>query len=239
LRYSLIIPAYNEEKLLPSTLNAINRIVEALRGEHSGEVIVVDNNSTDATAEIAEDFGAEVVFAERNCIAVARNAGASAAKGEILIFVDADTIPPKELIASTLNLAARGDCCGGGALIEFDRDDIPLPLRVFKWMWETHASISPMAAGSYIFCLKKAWEETGGFDESVYASEEVWFSMALRKWGRKRGMKFKIIDIPVVTSARKLEQYSLLRLLSVGLILTVFPWGVRNKNLCRVWYERD
>jgi hypothetical protein len=106
-------------------------------------------------------------------------------------------------------------------------------------MWEMHGTISPIAAGSYVFCLKAAWEDTGGFDETVYASEEVWFSLALRRWGRKRKMKFKIIKIPVITSARKLDQYSLARLLTVGVFLMIFPWGVKSKKLCHVWYERE
>ena len=239
MRYSVVIPAYNEEKLLGKTLSAVKEISEALSVRHPAEIIVVDNNSTDKTATIAEEMGAKVVFAERNCIAVARNAGAASAEGELLIFVDADTIPPIELIKETLRLVENGYCCGGGATLVFDRERIPLPMRIFKWLWEMHSIISPMAAGSYVFSLKEAWRDIGGFDESVYASEEVWFSLALRKWGRKRGMKFKVVNIPVTTSARKLDQYSLVKLLMVGTILTIFPWGVKSKKLCSVWYERD
>ena len=237
--YSIIIPAYNEAALIGKTLEVVNEITASIRETHVGEVIVVDNNSTDETAKIAESFGARVVFAERNCISVARNAGAAAANGELLIFLDADTIPPRALVARTIETVEEGKCCGGGAMIEFDRDDIPLPLRVFKRMWELHAKISPMAAGSYVFCLREAWRNTGGFDETLYASEEVWFSLALRKWGRSRGMSFVVLDIPVVTSARKLDQYSLARLLFVGTILMIFPWGVKFKKLCHVWYERQ
>lgn len=239
MRYSIIIPAYNEEKLLDTTLERVNEIIKDLGNGDTGELIVVDNNSTDKTAEIATAHGAKVVFAKINCIAVARNAGARAATGELLIFLDADTLPPRELIEKSLELTKTGDTCGGGSRIDFDRDKIPFSLRLFKWMWEAHGAISPIAAGSYVFCLREAWKEVGGFDETVYASEEVWFSLKLRKWGRKRKMKFLIIKIPVVTSARKLDQYSLARLLTVGIVLMIFPWGIKSKKLCHVWYERD
>ncbi|NQZ69946.1 MAG: glycosyltransferase, partial [Lentisphaeria bacterium] len=95
--YSVIIPAYNEEKLLPDTLASLKEKMSDVT-DYSGEIIVVDNNSTDATAEVAKAAGAIVVFEEHRQIARARNAGGQIAKGRYLIFLDADTLPTDGLI---------------------------------------------------------------------------------------------------------------------------------------------
>jgi hypothetical protein len=95
-----------------------------------------------------------------------------------------------------------------------------------------------MAAGSFLFCRRQAWAEVGGFDERVYASEEVWFSRQVARWGRKRGQCFVVLDIPVVTSARKLDQFSVLHMVATMLLLACCPPLVRSRRLCRIWYER-
>lgn len=237
--YSIIVPAYNEEKLLSATLSCLNDIKEQLTKDFSGEIIVVDNNSDDDTAKIAKEHHAGVVFESVNCIAKARNAGVKAAQGEYLIFVDADTIVPVELIRKSLELMKKKEICGGGTIINFDEEKMPLALRFFTWLWHFHIRFFPLAAGSYVFCLKDAWEDIGGFDEKVYASEEIWFSRALRKWGKKRKQPFKVLDIPVTTSARKMNQYSTLHMLGVIFLIMLFPWGIRSKKMCHIWYERD
>ena len=112
---SIVIPAYNEEPFLPDTLVALDAAMNEI-GER-GQVIVVDNNSTDATARVAEEHGAEVVFEPVNQISRARNAGAAAAGGKHLIFLDADTLLPAELLRTALDNLESGTCCGGGALV--------------------------------------------------------------------------------------------------------------------------
>src|SRR6476660_10128162 len=84
---SFIVPAYNEEAELPGTLRAIH---SAGIG-YECEIVLVNDGSTDATAAIGEQFGARVISIERRQIAAARNAGAKAARGDVFIFVDADT----------------------------------------------------------------------------------------------------------------------------------------------------
>ena len=128
--------------------------------------------------------------------------------------------------------------CGGGTLINFDKKEIPLSLRFFTWLWHFHIKFFPLAAGSFVFCLKEAWVEVKGFDEKVYASEEIWFSKALRKWGGERKLPFIILDIPVITSARKITQYSTTHMLAVVFMFMIYPWGIRNRKMCHIWYER-
>jgi len=88
--YSVVIPAYNEEEYLPSTLRSLDKVLRKIP-QFRGEVIVVNNGSTDRTAQIAEQYGAKVVEETNRGIGRARNRGAAMAKGETLIFLDADT----------------------------------------------------------------------------------------------------------------------------------------------------
>src|SRR3989344_6807313 len=85
ITYSLIIPAFNEEKFLPIIFESVKNQTEPF-----DEIIVVDNNSKDGTAKVARKFGARVVHESKKGIANARNAGAAAAKGEMICFSDAD-----------------------------------------------------------------------------------------------------------------------------------------------------
>src|SRR3982751_6887760 len=86
---SFVVPAYNEENELPSTLAAIHHAASG--AEQPYEIIVVNDASTDATPEIAVRAGAKVLRVDRRQIAAARNAGGRTAQGEYLFFVDADT----------------------------------------------------------------------------------------------------------------------------------------------------
>jgi glycosyltransferase involved in cell wall biosynthesis len=94
---SVVIPAYNEEKYLPATLASLTRAREfsVAKGCCPLEVHVVNNESTDLTGQIASASGAGVILERRHNIATVRNTGARAASGELLVFVDADTIVPE------------------------------------------------------------------------------------------------------------------------------------------------
>src|SRR4051812_9742310 len=99
MKVSLIIPAFNEERLIGETLSAVKIASAAFtRRGWDTELIVCDNNSTDRTNQIAQEAGARVVFEPVNQIARARNTGAAAATGEWLLFVDADSQPSPELL---------------------------------------------------------------------------------------------------------------------------------------------
>jgi glycosyltransferase involved in cell wall biosynthesis len=97
LKISIVVPAFNEEKLIERSLQSIRDASSIFSREH--EIIVCDNNSTDRTPELARAKGACVVFEPINQISRARNAGAAVAEGQWLVFVDADSFPSAELFA--------------------------------------------------------------------------------------------------------------------------------------------
>ncbi len=235
--FSVIVPAFNEENYIGKTLDSLLEAIRSPASGLTGEIIVVDNNSTDKTAEFARSRGAKVVFEKINCIARARNAGAEAASGRYIFFVDADTIVSGKLIDECLSQMEHGKACGGGADVTFDID-LPFFGKLFLLTWNTAVKIYPMAAGSFLFCRKDAWEQTGGFDNRLYASEEIHFSRELRRWGRNNGYRFVLLKIPTVTSGRKFSWYSTTRIMLSFAFFAICPFAVRSRRLCAMWYER-
>ncbi len=231
---SIVIPAFNEEALLPRTLTHLQA---SLREAGIGaRIVVTDNNSTDGTAEVAKRFGAEVVFEPINQIARARNAGAAQAGGEFLIFIDADTLVPSATLRQAVDALESGEVCAGGALV---RGETPFTgfsvFLVAFWTWLSRTR--QLAAGAFVFCRRDAFEAVGGFDESVYAGEEVWFALRLKEWGKERGMRFRLIeDPPIRTSSRKAVMFGSWQLFFQFLIV-LLPAATRFRRLCWVWYQ--
>ena len=234
--YSVIIPAYNEEEYLPETLTSLKQSMDTFR-ELKGEIVVTNNNSTDRTAAIAEKYGARVVFEEHRQISRARNAGAKEAAGKYLIFIDSDTKISQALLKKSLGALESGRYCGGGTIVEFD-GDLRFSAKCGLKIWLFLSRTFKWACGAYVFCTREAFIETGGFDERYYASEEIHFSRALRRWGRRKGKMFVILEEPIITSNRKLRWYSTRELLimNFGLLFTFKPF--QNRNACyKMWYE--
>jgi glycosyltransferase involved in cell wall biosynthesis len=231
--YSIIIPAFNEAAYLGSTLTSVKNAQSSL-AHRIGEVIVVDNNSTDNTAQIAKSLGATVVFESINQISRARNCGAKAASGKYLIFLDADTALSEQLLVKTLELLDTVEIAGGGTSLDYSGTKL-LRVKFLIWFWNLISRFRKLAAGLYLFCLKQAWEDIGGFDETVYIAEELIFSKHLKKWAKEHGKKFCILDIPIQTSLRKFYWFSYKKMV-LNLAFGFFVKG--NKDKCRVWYER-
>ncbi len=234
--YSVIIPAYNEATELPATMKAVR---EAMHEQFvPGEIIVVDNNSSDHTAGVARAHGANrVVFESVNQISRARNAGAAVARGLYFVFVDADTRIDAALLTRSLELLET-DHVGGGAVIHFE-GPIGAVGKLGISLWERISKMTRIAAGSYLFCTRSAFDAVGGFDERLYASEEVRLSRLIKKWGKSCDLRFSIIESPPArTSARKLKWYSGPQVLGWVALMVFFPLAVRWRKFCGFWYRR-
>lgn len=225
---SFIVPAHNEEQMLGPTLTAIGAAARATGCRH--ELIVVDDCSTDATAAIAERAGARVVTAGCRQIAGARNVGARAARGDIFIFVDADTTISAETVRASLRALARG-AVAGGATFQFE-GRIPWHGRMLIRTIRAGMRALRLAAGCYLFCRRDAFEAVGGFDERLYASEEIRLCRALKAHGR-----IVILRQTVQTSGRKLRTHSggdILRLISA--FLASGPGVLQSRTHLELWY---
>jgi glycosyltransferase involved in cell wall biosynthesis len=208
MKISVVVPAFNEEKLLPSSLPRVKSAMEAFaaRGWES-ELIVCDNNSTDRTAEIARGFGAKVAFEPVNQISRARNCGAAAANGDWLVFVDADSWPTRELFDAVARRIESGRVVGGGAVLRMESPDAVV--RFVTGIWNRISRVCHWAAGSFVFCETVAFRAVGGFSEQLYASEEIDLSKKLKVRARLLGRQFIIIsETGILTSDRRARMYT-------------------------------
>lgn len=234
--FACIVPAYNEQEMLPKTLPPLIEYVKSIPG-YNGRVLVVDNNSTDNTAKIAASLGADVAFEPVNHISKARNCGAAqCSDDDYLFFIDADTFVDRETIVDSLKNLDSDKICGGGCVIKMENNSATL----LTGIWSCFSRLSNLAAGAFIFCLNDAFKEIGGFNEEIYAAEDVYLSSQLKKWGHKHGrLKFKILtQHKVITSDRKLKWYSNFEVLKIFLLIGIMPWRLKDKEKMSFWYKR-
>lgn len=230
---SVVIPAYNEEEHIGACVESVQHAISAVGV--AAEIIVVDNDSTDKTAEIAAGLGCRVVAEPFRQIARARNSGARTAKGRYLVFIDADTVMAPEVLKEAVGLLMTGRVSGGGALIEFASETGFIALALLRF-WQAISRAARYAAGCFVFATAEAFMAVGGFDEKVYASEEISFSRRMRAFSARQGMKFVIINKPgIKTSARKNQNLG--SILLTMLIVSVFPFALRFRSLCFHWYN--
>lgn len=224
---SFVIPAHDEAALLGDTLAALRCAADGVDRHY--DVVVVDDASTDATADVARVHGARVLRIEARHIAAARNAGAGVAQGDVLVFVDADTCIDAGVLAAALDALRRG-AVGGGATVR---------LQSARWHERLVAALlaplfrlARIAPGCFLFCTRDAFDAVGGFDTRWYAGEDVAISRALARQGR-----FVILRQPVHTSGRKLRSHPLSEHLR---LLLRFAWRgrgmLRSREALDLWY---
>ena len=180
---SVIIPTLNEEKYLPACLESLEK--QTIKPD---EVIVVDSNSPDRTREIAKEHGCKVINKVCN-IATARNIGVKASRGDILVFLDADTVIPEGWIERSLKFLSSPKIIGYMCLPDYSG------LRGKQWLycklmrfWHVFSRIKLPISGvcAVGFAVKReAFEEVGGFDEKIDVGEDTDLEFRLRKTGKR------------------------------------------------------
>ncbi len=240
MRVSIIVPAFNEEKLLGASLTAIKAATRAwtdLGWEH--ELIVCDNNSTDRTAAIATEHGAHVVFEPINQIARARNRGASIAQGDWLLFIDADSAPSAGLFADLAAAIQTGRHLACGATLRFHHRS--LLLRFLATTWRLWSRTVRHMAGAFVAVEADAFREVDGFSAEFYAGEELDLSRRLKRLGHRRQPRQTITILaahPLDTSSRKVTLYTTRELLTVALRYLRRPrQTLRHRDAVSPWYD--
>lgn len=233
MKLSIIIPAYNEEKYLSVTLEHIVAALSLVGC--TSEIIVVDNESTDKTAEIASKFGVRIVPESVHVISRVRNAGGRAAAGDILVFVDADTRVPQELFEKILEEASDETCYGGAASVEYDEcKRWWVKYYLFGWkFWEFFFNTKQGAAQ---FCRRTAFEEVNGYDEKIFVGEDVEFYWRLTKFAQMKGARLAFIRDPKVrTSSRRFDGMKAWRIITrTNPIFVRLNW---RRSGWKDWYE--
>lgn len=223
---SFVIPAHNEERYIGPTLRSV--FASAAEVGEPFEVVVVDDASTDRTVEIAADQGARVVRVEHRQIAATRNAGARAARGDILFFVDADTLATPAAVRAGLRVVRNG--AAGGCIPRFDR---PLPpvWRVVYPALILGFRLARLTGGCFLFCSAAAFRAAGGFPDDLFASEEITFIRRL-----KRVVRFVVPGPTVITSGRKFDVLTVGRLLRLAAFWARNPTAGRSRDGLDLWY---
>jgi glycosyltransferase involved in cell wall biosynthesis len=239
MRVSVVLPAFNEEKLLPAALAAVREAASAFTARGwEWECVVCDNNSTDGTAAVARAGGATVVFEPVNQIGRARDAGARVATGDWLVFIDADSTPSSALFASIAERIASGRALGGGSTVELE-PGTPRYARFVCGLWNLWGRLAGWAAGSCVWVQAEAFRAVGGFGTEYYAGEEVFLSRRLKTLARRSGRRFVILaDHPLRTSSRKLKLYTLTEA-GRFFFRMLFTAGraAKRPDACHIWYD--
>jgi glycosyltransferase involved in cell wall biosynthesis len=204
-RYSLVIPAYNEERLLGRLLDSVDVARAAYGPADAIEVIVADNMSTDRTAQIAAQRGCRVIPAKKRVIGAVRNAGAGAARGQVLTFVDADSQVHPRTFVDIDRALATGRVVAGATGARLERWSLGIAL--------TYLTIVPIAILTrmdigVVFCRKEDFDAIGGYDETRLVAEDVVFLLALRRLGKQRRQRLaRVTTAKVIASMRKFDEF--------------------------------
>ncbi|ARO88072.1 glycosyl transferase [Nitrosospira lacus] len=238
MHLSIIIPAFNEERLIEHCLQSISASLAANdKPGFTSEIIVVDNNSTDNTANLARQAGAQVVFEPVNQIGRARNAGAAGATGDWLLFVDADSMLNPGLLADILHLIEDGKSVGCGSIVRMR--ELPWWAHRMLQLWTRISVLFRWAAGALVVCRSDAFHDVGGFNQELYAADEIGLSQQLKKWGRRRDLQFIILTRhPLETSSRKAKLYSGREMVSQILHIILHPrQSLQDRKQLPIWYD--
>jgi glycosyltransferase involved in cell wall biosynthesis len=226
---SFIVPAHNEETWIGRCVSAIRGAMEGMGEDY--EVIVVDDASSDATASIAQQHGARVIRVEHRQIAATRNVGAREARGEVLFFVDADTLVNAQVVRSALRSMREG-AVGGGCVARFE-GRLPLWWSMAYPLFVLSVRVLRLPGGCCLFCVRSVFETTGGFSEAHYAAEEAVLVSALKRHG-----KFVVLADQVVTSGRNLRAHSFWSIMRLLIRLALRgPDAFRDRRGLDLWYR--
>lgn len=194
---SIVMPVLNEEKAIEGTLLNVSRL------EGDFELIVVDGGSTDLTWEIAQKHATIVLDSPRGR-AKQMNIGAAAAKGDVLLFLHADSRLSSDALGKIEAVLDDGDVVGGA--MEFHLDDDSSSFKAISYLSNLRASISKVYPGDFgLFARKSAFDTINGFNE-IELMEDIDLCKKLSKKG-----KLVQSDAKIISSSRRMKKQGVLR----------------------------
>jgi len=206
--FSVIIPAYNEEKLIERTLSSIKN--QDYRGDL--ELIVVDNNSIDNTSKIAKKYADKVLFyGTKQGASAARNYGARTSQGDYIAFLDADSSLSENALTEAINSLSKG-FVGGTTRIIPPEDKLKAKIQTFilnKWAKYLAPIYTP-----YIYTNNENFQKSGGWDENIEFGEEIRFLRELSKFGKIAFNESSFVE----TSPRRYKKFGFFSITTKGVL---------------------
>jgi len=239
LGISLVVPAFNEERYLGRMLESAAAAVEHLVADQGveGEIIVADNSSTDRTASIASDAGVILTREPKRQIAAARNNGARLARGDILVFSDADNILSENLLTSIYKAMKTDRYVGGGVTVKMEKGSLfgNLVQTVFNIL-----SRITGYSGGVIYTQRERFFRLGGFNEHFFTNEDGLLIQELAREKKRYGLEYHTVkDAWIITSNRKFVEADVFDMLRQSRELATGKRDPRKKEDCSIWYERE
>jgi hypothetical protein len=198
-RFSVVVSALDEQADLGRSLRAIRRAAQAIRTDAEVVVVVLESNAL--LARFAAAAGAKVVTIHWPSVAMARNAGAGATTGQILLTINADRVMSPVTFAEIERLVATGCYVGGGAIQHAERHSLAIDAAMMMWRLTTY--LNGLGGGMY-WCRREDFDAIGGFDERVSTVDDLDFARRLRDHGLRTGRRFiNLRQAPVTISCRR------------------------------------
>ncbi len=200
-RFTVVVSALDEQADLGRSLRAIARAGHTIRTEPEVIVVVGNRDGDQPHARTATAAGAAVVTVRNPRVSVARNAGATAATGHILVTIDAARVMSPVAFAEIERLLATGCYIGGGAIQHVERHTLAIDVAMAMSRLTTY--LNGLGGGMY-WCRHEDFVAIGGFDERVTTVDDLDFARRLRDHGLRTGRKFvNLRQAPVTTSCRR------------------------------------
>ncbi len=236
MKFSIIIPAHNEEKYIGKCLDSIVKASETYKDQT--EVIVVLNRCTDKTEEIAKSYNCITLINNDKNLSKIRNAGAQIASGEIIITIDADTQMTESMLSNVDKHLASGKYIGGGVTGKFERMSLGIFVSAMLLIIPLLFKYGAISVGIF-WCYRKDFMEINGFNENMLMAEDADFAKRLKKWGKRNHKKFGTIKNGMITSCRRFDTYGDWALLKNPKVILAYLRGNDKKYADKTYYDNQ
>jgi len=238
VKFSVVIPAHNEEKYIAKCLDSIVKASAPYNDQV--EIIVVLNRCTDRTEEIALSYGCVIVREDAKNLSKIRNAGAKIAKGDILITIDADSWMSDTMLIEIEKHLVSGKYIGGGVMMKQERMSLGMmasTLALLLVAIPTFIRYGFVSLGLF-WCFKEDFDAIKGFDENRIMAEDGDFALRLKEHGKAMGKKYgTITKAHIITSSRKFDRFGDWVFVKKPQILLAYLNGRNRKCADEFYYD--
>ncbi len=234
MKFSIVIPAHNEEKFIEECLSSIKN-AEAELGS-AVEVVVCLNRCTDRTEQIARKFGAVIVVENEKNLSRIRNAAAAVATGDVLVTIDADSRMSSNMLKEIFRLISTGRYIGGGTRVKPER--MSLGIFVSGLVILYFAFRLGFRSAGLFWCLKKDFDAINGFNETLWTLEDLDFANRLAEYGKVKKKKYGTAwKAAITTSCRKFDRFGDWYFAkNPGIVRSLFS-GIDKASANRFYYD--